>query len=679
MVLSARLTRAALAITLVSGVSSAACGASTTLPRAADPAPHAAASCARRVAGASKIVPLALPRTGSTVALATRGGRTLAYAVDEDDATVHVVDVDAKKELGATPLDGRPSQLLLLADGRLVVLLRDKSRAQVFEAGVAPGQLAPCCTVETASEPVGLAVTPDDSTLLVTSGWGRAIAGFDTAAMAKTFEVSLPREPRAVVVSDDGKFAYVSHAVGARASRLDLASKSVTDVSLHGTDSGRDAALKDLRAELASLRETKRPIPDDVMEKRKELEASQPSCQGYALAKSIDPGGRILAPQVLVDTGDPRERAPGYGNDNGPTEVPDVAVIDEKTGQTISASLEHPGDAAFWGEDPREPKKPECLLPRAAVVDPARKSLLVSCFGIDAVVEYDALAASPARAERMRWSVGAGPSGIAIDPAKNRAVVWAQFDHELSVIDLGAGELVDDRGRPPAPAPRIAMARRMPSLPPTVALGRQLFHAVGDARISKDGRACASCHPDGRDDSLVWATPDGPRRSIMLAGRVLSTAPYSWAGDEADLRVHLASTFDRLNGAGGLKSVELDALTAYIESLAPPPPLAPAHDAKIERGAALFASKEVGCAGCHAGPAGSDNAVHDVASKATIDRVARFNTPTLRFVSGTGPYFHDGRYATLHELLTANLDTMGHTKQLSADDLDALEAYLRTL
>jgi DNA-binding beta-propeller fold protein YncE/mono/diheme cytochrome c family protein len=677
MVLSARLARAALATTLVS---SAACGASTTLPRAADPAPHAGASCARRVAGASAIVPLASPRTGSTVALATRGGRTLAYAVDEDDATVHVVDVDAKKELGATPLDGRPSQVVLLADGRLVVLLRDRSRVQVFEAGPAPEQLEPCCTVETASEPVGVAVSPDGSTLLVTSGWGRAIAGFDTTTMAKTFEVSLPREPRAVVVSDDGKFAYVSHAVGARASRLDLASKSVTDISLHGTDSGRDAVLKDLRAQLASLRETNQPIPDDVMERRKELEASEPSCQGYALAKSIDPGGRILAPQVLVDTGDPRERAPGYGNDNSATEVPDVAVIDAKTGQTLSASLEHPSDAVGWGEDPRDPKKPECLLPRAAAVDTARKSLLVSCFGIDAVVEYDALAASPARAERMRWSVGAGPSGIAIDPAKNRAVVWSQFDHELSVIDLGAGELVDDRGRPPAPAPRIAMARR-PSREPSsaVALGRQLFHAVGDARISKDGRACASCHPDGRDDSLVWATPDGPRRSIMLAGRVQSTAPYSWAGDEADLRVHLASTFDRLNGAGGLKSVELDALTAYIESLAPPPPLAPAHDAKIERGAALFASKEVGCAGCHAGPGGSDNEVHDVASKATIDRVARFNTPTLRFVSGAGPYFHDGRYATLHELLTANLDTMGHTKQLSADDLDALEAYLRTL
>jgi DNA-binding beta-propeller fold protein YncE/mono/diheme cytochrome c family protein len=621
-----------------------------------------------------------MPRTGSTVALAMLGGRTLAYAVDEDDATVHVVDVDAKKELGATPLDGRPSQVLLLADGRLVVLLRDRSRVQVFEVGDAPEQLAACCTIETAPEPVGLAVSPDDSTLLVTSGWGRAIAGFDTQTMVKTFEVSLPREPRAVVVSDDGKFAYVSHAVGSRASRVDLASKAVTDISLHGTDSGRDAALSDLRAQLASLRESNQPLPEEVMERRKTLEASQPSCQGYALAKSIDPGGRILAPQVLVETGDPGERAPGYGNDNSATEVPDVAVIDEKTGQTISASLEHPGDAAAWGEDPRDPRKPECLLPRAAVVDAARKSLLVSCFGIDAVVEYDALAASPTRAERMRWSVGAGPSGIAIDPAKNRAVVWSQFDHELSVIDLGAGELVDDHGRPPAPALRIAMARTAPGAASSaVALGRQLFHAVGDARISKDGRACASCHPDGRDDSLVWATPNGPRRSIMLAGRVRSTAPYSWAGDEADLRTHLASTFDRLNGAGGLKSVELDALTAYIESLPPPPLLAPVHDAKIERGAALFASKEVGCAGCHAGPGESDNEVHDVASKATIDRIARFNTPTLRFVGGAGPYFHDGRYATLHELLTANLDTMGHTKQLSAGDLDALEAYLRTL
>ncbi len=314
-------------------------------------------------------------------------------------------------------------------------------------------------------------------------------------------------------------------------------------------------------------------------------------------------------------------------------------------------------------------------------MDPSSGSLLVSCFGLDQVIAYDALAASPARAERRRWAVAAGPSGIAVDAARNRAVVWSQFDRTLDVIDLGDGRLTDDEGRPPVPPERIVMApSSRHSVTVATALGRLLFHSVGDARIARDGRACASCHPEGRDDSLVWATPDGPRRSITLAGRVGGTAPYAWNGSESDLRAHLAATFDRLNGAGGLKSVELEALTAYVESLAPPPTPSAVRDAHVQRGADLFASSAVGCAGCHSGAMATDNGHHDVKSKSDADRTGEFNTPSLHLVGGTGPYFHDGRYKTLHDLLVANKkDEMGHTSQLSPEDLDALEAYVRTL
>src|SRR5579863_4643071 len=86
-----------------------------------------ASGCGRVHPPASTATPLgalATARAGSTVALATQGKRTLAYAADEDDWTVHVVDVDARKELGETALDGRPSQLMFLPDGRLAVLLR---------------------------------------------------------------------------------------------------------------------------------------------------------------------------------------------------------------------------------------------------------------------------------------------------------------------------------------------------------------------------------------------------------------------------------------------------------------------------------------------------------------------------------------------------------------------------
>ncbi len=200
-------------------------GARAGVPQAAAPPNRTpvASGCGRVHSPASTATPLGAVRAGSTVALATRGGRTLAYAADEDDWAVHVVDVDARKELGSAALDGRPSQLIFLPDGRLAVLLRDRSQIAVMEPGERPEELETRCVVGTAAEPVALARTPDDTTLLVTSGWGRTLTAFDAGKITKSFEVSLPREPRAVVVSDDGAFAYVSHAVGARASRVTLA------------------------------------------------------------------------------------------------------------------------------------------------------------------------------------------------------------------------------------------------------------------------------------------------------------------------------------------------------------------------------------------------------------------------------------------------------------------------
>ncbi|HEU4537742.1 MAG TPA: cytochrome C peroxidase, partial [Polyangiaceae bacterium] len=286
-------------------------------------------------------------------------------------------------------------------------------------------------------------------------------------------------------------------------------------------------------------------------------------------------------------------------------------------------------------------------------------------------------AANPLRAERRRWTVGAGPSGVAVDPEGHRAVVWSQFDRTISTFPIGGVDPVDEKAAPPA-VQKTALAAPREAPRAEYVLGRILFHAAGDARIALDGRACASCHPDGRDDAITWATPDGPRRSIMLAGRATAAPPYSWNGGETTLHNHLGNTFERLSGRG-LRSVELDALVAYVSQMPAPPQAAPADAAKVERGRAVFASREAGCATCHSGAAFTDGQNHDVGSKHEADRSAAFNTPSLRFVGGGGPYFHDGRFATLGDLLRKSDGPMGRAKGLAEADLEALEAYLNTL
>ena len=614
---------------------------------------------------------------GASVVLADWGDRTLAYVADEDERAISVIDVDARETLSTTRLDGRPSQLMMLADGRVVVALRDTSKLAVYAPGSEPNKpMRRLCNVATAVDPVALSEA-EDGRVLVASAWGRRLQIFEGAELKLKGTVKLAREPRAITLSSDQKTAFLSHSVGGRASVVDLETQGVRQISLSGRE----------RHDLDKVKEELRKSSDmlDALAKMEAKFAEQDkdrsrfgrraSCQGFALAKSTN--GRIFAPQVHVDPGQLSQRTAGYGQEHATTEVPSVAVIDAATGYPMATSLGITHRRRFRSNDVRE----ECILPRAAAVDNKSSSLLVACWGIDSIVSYDADSPDPVGAEKRRWRVPAGPSGIAIDAYERRAVVWSQFDRSLSVIPLSGEALEASEGADDRSVRRIEVpSDREREISVAAALGRSLFHATSDTRIARDGRACASCHPDGREDGLVWATPNGPRRTIMLAGRLAGTAPYAWDGDAEQLRDHVRDTFKRLNGVGGLRSVELKALLAYLRTLPAPPAMAfDKRDPKIARGAEIFASKQAGCADCHSGADYTDNKSHDVGSRGKVDRAATFNTPSLRFVAGRAPFYHDGRFDTLGELLRDTDSKMGHTKHLADDDLDALEAFLETL
>lgn len=638
-----------------------ACGGATktapTAPAAArlGPSPPGVAGRCERAAPGTGAGPYGATRAGASVALALAPGagpeeeRVIAYVADSDDRALYTIDVSTGRPLARTALRGQAEQVLVLADGRVAAALRDANAVEVLEPGARPELgLGHRCLASVPSEPVALAATPDDRTLLVTSGWGRALTALEGGSLATLRSVDLPREPRAVVASDDGRLAYVAHVVGGKMSVVDL-----------DGEAGEPRQI-DLRA-------FERPGPGG---KRAEPKARE-GCQGFALVKSTE-GGRLYAPMALVDPGEPARASGGYGNPNAALapEVGAVAVVDAQAERSLTKALFAPAGAR--GRAPRDQRLGDCILPRSAAY--AGGSLYVTCFGVDALVEYDGRGVDPARFERRRWPVGAGPTGVALDGPAGRAVVWSQFDHVVTVVPLRGG------GEPRASF--VGDPEGRPGLDYEFALGRELFHRSGDARISQDGRACASCHPGGREDGLTWSTPEGPRQTPMLAGRVGATAPYSWSGQHASIAEHVRVTFRRLGGAG-LDDAALGALLSYVGRMPAPAPSAPppARRALAERGREVFGSSEAGCVGCHGDEARalSDGERHDVGSAAAGDSQRAFDTPSLRFLGGTAPYFHDGRYATLEALLDATDSTMGHTAHLSRRDRRALGAYLETL
>lgn len=231
----------------------AGCGGGHGERGAASPSGPAATAAA---GGSCKVhsvaEPLGQPRAGSSVALAKLGDKNVALVADEDGRAIQIVDLATNKEIGSTALDGAPAQIMVTTDGRILALLRDRSRMQVLEAESATSLVARCSVV-TPAEPVGLAASPDDASILVTSGWGRTLTVYESAAFGHSYQVALPREPRSVVVSDDGATAFVSHAVGSVLSTVDLKKPdhATRAVPVAGQESGMRAALRSRRKELA--------------------------------------------------------------------------------------------------------------------------------------------------------------------------------------------------------------------------------------------------------------------------------------------------------------------------------------------------------------------------------------------------------------------------------------------
>jgi mono/diheme cytochrome c family protein len=389
------------------------------------------------------------------------------------------------------------------------------------------------------------------------------------------------------------------------------------------------------------------------------------ACQGFALAKSED--GRVFAPHVLVFSGE-AEVSSGYGGGAGrEAEVFHVPIVDEDSGKSSAESK-----TLRVGLD-RPTGTHHCALPRAATVGKA--GLYVTCLGENRVELFDADVANPHDVQLKTWAVPAGPTGIALDEDHGRAVVWSQFAHALTTLAIGG----DGAAPGPIALSSLTIEREKPNA--KLDRGRIIFHATTDRRISSDGRACASCHPEGRDDTLVWSSPKGPRQTPMLAGRLEGAAPYGWNGDASSVSLHLVQTVKRLGGTG-LDGEDKDALIAYVSSMRPPPApkSTPEKNEAALRGSAIFRSEQTGCADCH-GATGDlpDGAKHNVKSRNATDLATKFDTPSLRFIGGSAPYFHDGRYPDLKTLLVKSDGKMGHTKHLSPGEIDDLVTYLETL
>ena len=296
--------------------------------------------------------------------------------------------------------------------------------------------------------------------------------------------------------------------------------------------------------------------------------------------------------------------------------------------------------------------------------------------------------------------LGNGAQGVALAHDGQHAYVWNQFDGTVSELELPDvdGNEKDTRFVPDAAGkPAIAELGVVPefaadtfvvvadALEVDASIGRKMFHDATDSRISAQGTvSCASCHPDGRADGRTWKFTFGPRNTPQLGGEILDSAPFHWPGDVAAVKDLNDMTVLPFMGGSGLDDGSFQFVAAFIDTIRAAPSAAQARLAlnlAEVHGQEIFESAETGCNACHSGRHFTDNGSYDIGSKADDSDIRAFQTPVLHGLNRSAPFFHDGRYNNLTDLVNraVRTDQMGVGSHLSDADAADLVAYLKTL
>lgn len=263
-------------------------------------------------------------------------------------------------------------------------------------------------------------------------------------------------------------------------------------------------------------------------------------------------------------------------------------------------------------------------------------------------------------------NVGRSPMDVTLDPSDELAITADAMSDTLTVFRVAEMSVVKTVPLAPADAVRTAAQR-----------GEAVFL---DGRRSLDRwMSCDSCHNAGHTVGLNFDTlGDGgygaPKNTPSLLG-VGRTAPYSWVGRFETLEDQITHSLETSLRGPSTPPEAIADLAAYLRTLTPPPARRPADDPQSQKGAALF--RKVGCDTCHRPPTYAGKGQEDVGLDDGAGEHELFNPPSLRGVGWSAPYFHDGRAASLDQVIETHYVVPEHP--LDANDRADLKAFLESL
>ncbi len=632
------------------------------------------------------VAPGSFPQTGP---MGISADGNLLYIAMADHNRVVAVDANTGSVISEVEVDEHPHRLTVMNDGRVAVTSRYAGTVSVLDANASAVQT----TVEVGSDPFGI-IEADGHLLVAVSGQQELakIPVDDTGVVSERVLMDAPH-PRGLARTASGK-VYVSHFLDSKLSTVDVR---------QGLDTG-DVQLK--------------------MAKNEHFAANQ------AEALTVDPqDSEVVVPHQQCNN-DPEQFNGGnfsgqtvayysQGPTNHPAVIPAVTRVDVEADTHLN---DGPGawDANYpLGKNEEAGRAPGTINPletnitdgvginspvAVALADGGKLELIVNR-GSGNVYIRKANLADGERSLVGEVKAGVGASAIVLSPDGATAFVYNEFTYDVVAFavphveqttadsSLGQHQSVGEwnplgsrAGLEIEEIARFHLVERMGQpLSEEVRRGRHLFHAVNEDLTVGGAISCASCHPGGMADGTSWEFVEGRRQTPALWGGLMDTMPLHWDNSFRDMNDLNSVTIQSRMGGNGLSTPDLDALSAFIDTI--PAPAAPmnADEASITRGREIFFDEQTQCATCHSGAHFTDGNAHDVGTGIYSDdgreSQSRFSTPLLHGLAHTGPYLHDGRAKTLEDLIETYVaeDLMGHGSHLTTQDKADLAAFLKSL
>ncbi len=600
-----------------------------------------------------------------------------AVAADPDRDLLWVVGITGDHQVAHIALSpgDEPGRLVEDAAGRVHVVLR--GAGAIADVDIAAGKVIARRSV--CAEPRGIAFDAAKDALHVVCATGELVT-FPAAGGAATRRVQLERDLRDVVVQGDRLLVSLFRAAQVLEIAPDGTVASRTSPA-HFDDRGGGCGGCDVAAP---------PMASDggAEDTGISSQSGRPFDPAVAWRMVANPAGGVALVHQRGFSGIVSVTTSGNMNDEGPSGAGAGTVDDgtpdspQSNGGSNDVSKRGGGEQSGYGGGGF------CgngiVQSTVSLIRPGAQALAGSV--INTVLPVDVAISADGKAVAV---VGAGSGDVLVSSIDNTTIsncllgertnggpVAVAFDGKgrlLIQLRSPAGLLIRDLQ---AEADRNSRNSESAGPPPSVIsfgtwtteiddTGRSLFETATPLRI-----ACASCHPEGREDGRTWTfDPMGKRRTQSLAGSLLSRAPFHWDGSEKELGGLLDDVLKNRMG-GTPPSDRGAALGAWLDGLPTPAPAPSTNIAAVARGKDHFQGAGQ-CASCHAGDALTNNSVVDIGTGAA------FKVPSLLGVAARAPFLHDGCAATLADRFGA---CGGDRHGVAAPDQIAdLVAYLETL